>query len=442
VHRGDAAKALEYLYRGLDELGHRFPQTSGAVRRAILAESLTQLRRRWLSRSSRRPPDQPADVAAEEEYRLHEDLAAIFLITDLQRALLATLRGLNLAERSGFRYGMIRGSTFLGVGFDFVARFGLARGYHARAVALAGQSGDPRLVGTATYGMALHEVILGRLEAAFEHVAEAVEANRAAGDVREWGAASFMVGQSLAWSGRFAEALERGAELAGVGRDASDPVLESMGEMDQGLAYKGIGDLEEASDHLRRSVEIGTKTSNYYVGLVSGGELAQCYLRGGDLERATLAIEAAEKLRPLYLSPGGNAFIPLVHAQAERLLLAAERSSGAERDRWLRQAGPVCRDGLKRIKFFRLAAPEAMLLHGRFEWLEAKTESARRWWEKSAVEAARLGMRYDEGLAHAEIGSRLGERDELESAVSIFGEIGAQRDQVRMQDLLQKGVAS
>ena len=379
--------------------------------------------------------------AAEEAYRLHEGLASVFLLTDLQAGLLASLRGLNLAERSGFLYGMIRGSTFIGVGLTFVGRFRLAEGYHRRAMALAGQSEDPRLVGTATYGAALHEVIRGRLDAAFGHVAEAIEANRAAGDLREWGAASLMVGQSLAWSGRFAEALQRGAELARVGRDASDPFLEAAGEMVQGLAHKGIGDLEEASDHLRRSVDLGAKGSNYYVGLVSGGELAQCYLRAGDLERAAIAIEAAEKLRPLYLSPGGNAFIPLVHAEAERFLLAAERSSGPERDQWLRQAGPAAWDGVKRIKFFRLAGPEAMLLQGRFEWLSGRTSTAHDWWQKSAQEAVRLGTRYDEGLAHAEIGSRLSERPELETAAAIFAEIGARRDLVRVTELLNPDVA-
>lgn len=442
LHRGEAAQAVEHLYRGLEELGHRFPQTSGAVRRAIPVELLGQLRRRLLSRSPAAPVDESVDDVAEEGYRLHEDLAAIFLLTDLQRGLLATLRGLNLAERSGYRYGMIRGSVVLGIGLDFAARFGLAKGYHAGAMTLAGQSGDPRLVGSATYGTALHEVILGRVESAFEHVAEAVEANRAAGDLRAWGGASLMIGQSLAWTGRFTEALERGAELAGVGRDASDTFLESTGEMVQGLAYKGIGDLEQASDHLRRSVEVGTKSSNYYVGLVSGGELAQCYLRDGDLDRGALAIEAAEKLRPLYLSPGGNALIPLIHAQAERLLLAAERSSGSERERWLRKAGPACRDGLRRIKFFRLAGPEAMLLLGRFEWMSGRTSAARDWWDKSATEAARMGMRYDEGLAHAEIGSRLSERVELEKAAAIFAGIGARRDLARTTDLLKTGAAT
>jgi tetratricopeptide (TPR) repeat protein len=441
LHRGESAQALDHLYRGLDALGLAFPRTPMAVRTAILAETVAQSGRRVFSRGASAPADGPVDPAAEEAYRLHEDLASILLLTDLQAGLVASLRGLNLAERSGFRYGMIRGSTYIGVGLDFVARFGFAEGYHRRANALAGESGDPRLVGVASYGMALHEVITGRLDAAFEHVAEAVEANRAAGDLREWGGANFMIGQCLAWSGRFAEALERGTEVADVGRDAADPFLVATGEMVLGLAYTGTGDLEEAAEHLRRSLEAGEKGSFYYVGLVSGGELAQVYLRSGDLERATAAIETAEKLRPLYLSPGGNAFIPLIHAQAERFLLLAERSSGAERDRWLRDARPVCKDGIDRIKYFQLEAPEAILLQGRFEWFSGRTPAARDWWTKSAREAARLGMRYDEGLAHAEIGSRLSDRAELEKASAIFTEIGARRDLARTTELLKAGVA-
>jgi tetratricopeptide (TPR) repeat protein len=436
VRRGEAARALEHFHRALGLLGHPFPQDAAGVRRATAGEGLGQLGRRLFSRSSSAPADRAVSVADEEAYRLHEGLASIYLLTDLQAGLLAALRGLNVAERAGYRRGMVRGSTFIGVGFDFVARFDFAEGYHRRARALAAESGDPLLLGVASYGNALHDVITGRLDAAFENVAEAVEANRAAGDLREWSAASLMVGQALAWSGRFDEALERGAELSVIGRDAADPFIEASGEMVQGLALKGIGELEQAADHLRRSVEVAANRANYYTELVSGGELAQCLLRSGDIDGATSAIEAAEKVRPLYLSPGGNAFIPLIHAEAERFLLLAERASGAERDRWLRQAGPVCQDGVKRIKFFRLAGPEAMLLQGRFEWLSGRSSAGRDWWTKSAREAAQLGMRWDEGLAYAEIGIRLADRAELEKAAAIFTETGARRDLARVTEEL------
>jgi hypothetical protein len=50
-------------------------------------------------------------------------------------------------------------------------------------------------------------------------------------------------------------------------------------------------------------------------------------------------------------------------------------------------------------------------------------------------------MRYDEGLAHAEIGTRLSDGAELEKAAEIFAEIGARRDLARTSELLNAGVA-
>jgi class 3 adenylate cyclase/tetratricopeptide (TPR) repeat protein len=439
LRRGDATQALERFYRALGYLGHAFPESRGAVRRAIAGEVLVQARTRLLSRHPERPRSEPVTEAGEEDFRLHEDLTEVFLASDLDRALLATLRGLNSAERSGFQVGVIRASAAIGIGLDFAAAFRLANGYHHRALALADQVEDPRLLGVAQYGIGLHEAIQGRFEAALEHGLGAVSVT--SGDLPEWGGAKMQVGQTLAWAGRFAEAMEQGASLAQVGRDSSYSRLEACGEMVQGLASKGIGALDQACLHLQRSIDLAAGIPFHYLGLVAGGELAQCHLRQGDLESAAAAIAAAERVEPLYPVNGGNALIPLKHAEAERFLAVAEQSSGAERDRWLAQARGACQDVLKRIKLFPPGAPEAMLYRGRYEWLSGRTPTARSWWEKSRQEAVRMGMRYDEGLAHAEIGSRLSERGELEKAAAIFAEVGARRDLARTSELLNAGVA-
>lgn len=75
-----------------------------------------------------------------------------------------------------------------------------------------------------------------------------------------------------------------------------------------------------------------------------------------------------------------------------------------------------------------------MLLQGRYEWLRGKPESARRWWNKCLAEAERMGMRYDEGMTHLEIGQRLGECEHLDKAEAIFAEIGAELDLMKAVD--------
>jgi len=439
LRRGQAMEALQHFYRGTEYLGRPFPQGKGAVRRAIPRELLRQARMRFLPPRSKPSRGEASDIAAEEEYRLYESIALLFLAIDLEPGLLATLRGLNLAERSGLEYGMIRGFTAIGVGLDFAAAFRLANSYHRRAVALAAKADDPRFVGITQYGVALHEVIQGRLEIALEHGFTAVDASRTSGDLPEWSAAMLMVGQTLAWAGRFAEAMKQGAGLTALGRDSSNRTMEACGEMIEGLAWKGIGDFDAACIHLQQCVDLASTIPFHYAGLVAGGELAQCHLRRGDMESAVAAITAAESLVPLYPVNGGNALIPLNHARAERSLVMAEQSSGVERDRWLGQARRECDSARRRIKFFRPGAPEAMLYQGRYEWLNGRASAARRWWEKSAEDAARVGMRYDEGLAHAEIGGRLGDRLALENAASIFAEIGARGDLGRTTELLKAG---
>jgi class 3 adenylate cyclase/tetratricopeptide (TPR) repeat protein len=435
LRRGDATHALERFERGLRYLGRPFPVGRGAVRRAIAREVATQTRTRLISRRAHALRNGPG-VEAEEEFQLYEDLTQVFLISDLQRGLLATLRGLNSAERSGLQYGIVRASTAIGVGLDFAAAFRMANGYHRRALVLAHQLGDPRGLSFAEYGIGLHEVIQGRFEVGLPHIFNAADANRTSGDLPEWTGAKMAAGQVLAWMGRFGEAMEQGVGLTQIGRDSSDPTMVACGELVEGLAWKGIGDLDVACLHLQAAVDIGNRVSSLYHVLVAGGELAQCQLRRNDMEAAVAAIESAEAAEPLYPVNGGNALIPLKHAQAERCLVAAERSSGAEREDWLKLAQRACESALKRIKFFPPGAPEAMLYQGRYEWLRGRTSAARDWWVKSAQEAVRMRMRYDEGLAYAEVGDRMSERSELEKAAVIFEEVGARRDLARTSDVL------
>ncbi len=438
--RGQHGPALDHFYRGLEYLGSPFPTARGAVRRAIAREVLIQIRTRLLARNPARHgvPSAP-DRAAEEEYQLYLDLVRVLTSVNLDATLLAGLRGLNSAERAMYLLGIASGSAIIGVGLDFSSRFRVAEGYHRRALAAADANGDPRIEISAYTGAALHEAIIGRFELALEYATKAIAVARATGGLSDWAGVSRIVGQVQAWSGRPTEALAEGVDLVQLGIDASDPQIESFGEMVHGLARKAMGEFDVAAVHQQRSVELAASIPDYYSGLVSGGELAQCHLRLGDLDSASTAIAEAERLVRLYPVNGGNALIPLIHSRAERDLLAAEMTVDPEREGWLRDAAASCRSALSRIKFFPPGGPEAMLLQGRLEWLRGKPTQARRWWDKSVAEAERFPMRIDAGIAHAEIGARLGEPAELETASAIFADAGAAGHVERTEQLFREG---
>jgi len=91
---------------------------------------------------------------------------------------------------------------------------------------------------------------------------------------------------------------------------------------------------------------------------------------------------------------------------------------------------------LRWAKFLRPAKPEALRLQGRYVWLKANTAQAQSWWAKSLAEAETLGMPYELGPTHLEMGQRLGERTHLAKAEAIFDQLGAERDLTKTSKLL------
>jgi class 3 adenylate cyclase/tetratricopeptide (TPR) repeat protein len=437
LRRGENTKALEHFYRGLDYLGTSFPTSPGKIRQAILQELLRQAGHRLLPRLFLKRATAPVSSAFEEEYILHENIGAILAFTNLEGLLLASIRSLNRSERRNFALGMGRGFAVLGVTLDLgVQAYGIAEAYHRRAFAVAQQAQDLRVTDTALAMFTVHELILGKLDTALDHSMQAAAVSQEAGDLQRWGFNVQLVGMSLNYRSDFARAIQEGATLVRFGQDAGALQLEGWGEMVQGVARNRTGQLDAARAHLERAVDLAMKAPDYYSGIIASGELAWCLAHQGEFAKADQVLENGEQLRAKYKS-GGNNYTHLVHGRAETYLLQAEQASPTEKEEWLSKAKRACQSVLKQVKAWYPGAPEAMLLQGRYEWLRGKPAAARQWWNKSLAEAERMGMRYEAGRTHLEIGQRLGERTHLETAERIFAEVGAELDLVKTGKLLQ-----
>jgi class 3 adenylate cyclase/tetratricopeptide (TPR) repeat protein len=435
--RGENTQALEHFYQALEYLGKPLPRSRGRVRQAIIQELIQQTGNRLLPRLFLTTATAPISAAFEEEYSLYFGIAQILPFRNVEGWLLATIRLLNRSEQQNFLRGMGRGFGALGTVFDVSQAYGIAESYHRRALAIAQQVHDPRVTDVTGSCMALHELILGKLDRALEHSARAAAAAQESGNLPLWGFDIQFVGATLTYAGDLNHALEQGRTLVQVGQDADALQLECWGEMLQGLARIRTGHLDEARGHLERAVNIAIKVPDYYVGVLATGALGQCLARQGEFVQAHQVLENGAHLRAKYKGVG-DSYTHLVHGQAECYLLQAERASSSEKKEWLRKANRACQSALKQVKAFRPGAPEAMLLKGRYEWLRGKREAAREWWNKSLAEAERMSMRYDQGMTHLEIGQQLGERVHLEKAETIFAEIGAELDLVKTGKLLQR----
>jgi hypothetical protein len=80
---------------------------------------------------------------------------------------------------------------------------------------------------------------------------------------------------------------------------------------------------------------------------------------------------------------------------------------------------------------------EAMRMKGTYEWLKGRLSSAEKWWQRSLKRAEELGMSYELGMTHLEMGQRLNDRSHLQKAEAIFTEIGAEFDLAQARKLLR-----
>src|SRR5262249_46864646 len=79
------------------------------------------------------------------------------------------------------------------------------------------------------------------------------------------------------------------------------------------------------------------------------------------------------------------------------------------------------------------------IYRGRYHWLAGAPARAYAAWRKAAAAAERLGMAYDEGLAHYELGRHsVGpeRKAHLERACTLFGRLGTTHHLERAQAAL------
>ncbi len=435
--RGDHQQATEYIQKALSFLGSELPTSRWRVRLAILKHLLQQARHRlvaglsWPGRS-RRQMRSPPDPTAEEQARLYEAMLWIDYFRDPERFVLDAFVYLNFAERHGLVTGIVQGAISVGVICDILSRSRLADYYHRYAVAQATQFQHPLAIGYAYLGRGVHEIYLGQWEAALDHLWRSADAFLGAGYVREGGAAKGMVIEASYRMGGYARAQEMSAELVQLGQDGADHQVWGWGLYGLAQSELHIGEVEDVVAYLQQSIELLASVPDHLAVVAARGYLGRSYLRQGNWQQALSILEecaqfiATSGLRNYLLTPALNGL-------AEAYLAVAEQAEGAARTERLQQAKKACRAALRQGKVYRGGAPQALRLQGTCAWLMDQPETAKKWWQKSLAVAEALGMQYETGMAHLEVGRRLGKQEHLERAEAILDRLGARGDLAYIQ---------
>ena len=198
----------------------------------------------------------------------------------------------------------------------------------------------------------------------------------------------------------------------------------------------------EAAALLGAALRLFAENTDRISVLTTHGLLAVAQFRAGNRQAARQAAEDGMRLVEMLSRPTSYYMLGGYWGVASTLLDLWETESPERGKVIAGRAMQACRALARYARAFPLGGPSACLCNGRVAWLAGRRRAAMRAWRKCLAIAARLGMPWEQGLAHLEIGRHLPagspERQEhLARAGEIFARTHSRFDLARTQDLLR-----
>ncbi len=431
---GDFGQARAYLERSLSLLGEDLPTSRWGVRTAIAQALFIQAGHRIFPGWFVKPMSDAPNPVAEELFYATNALGWIEGVVDVERFFLISIRMLNASEKRGFAYGSTYLASSMSVAVELMGWTSLVDRYFNLAYEYARHVDPHRPIFQLDWSQAFHHNINADWEKSLQFAQRAVEIAKSSGDLRSWGSGIDMSAWAYSSQGILARAREYSQELIEVAEEASDLQLLCWGLLGVGVTKKRLGLINEAMSDLKKAIDVSEEVPDYHTQVAASGWLGRCYVASGELDDALSVLETSQEI----LSASGVIIEKAIlgNGFSETYLAAAERSTGGERREWLNKAKHSCRDTLQAAKRYRPPLFDAQLFQGRYEWLRGNSSAAQKWWRKALDESRRKGDRYEEGIVHLEIGSRLSDRTHLEQAEAILEEIDAEFDLAQAREIL------
>ncbi len=445
---GDFGAAREHFTRALALLGRPAPAALGAR----VGHLLIQTTRQALHRArpgrfiGRAPPARQADLRAAA--RIHDHLALIaFIGADRLGALGGYLQALNLAEQAGPSPEAVMSGTAMGIVAGTLGLTGLAEGYFRRALAIAEAINDTESRARGWFSRGYYLAGRARWREALEAFDRAAALYEQLGD-RRWVETTLLNrANAVGYQGEFAAARALYALVEDRARQRGDLQAEAwalVGQANMALMLEGADAalaviarlLDRIGGRFERIADPGSEID-------ARGIQALALARRGDWRAVRTAVEETIRLIERTAMPIYHARTGYEHATAAALqaweALAAAAPGHVPFFRALVGRGLRAQADFARL--FPMGEPQLWLWRGTWAWLGGQAGVARQHWERALESARRLGMRYEEGLAHLEIGRHLAPGDpgrtvHLAAAVRRFAELGTPDELARARAAL------
>ena len=402
--KGHHQQSIEYFLRALDLIGESTPEKKWFIRLSMLKHILIQIKHRiyfciigGYSKENKR---------LKEILLIYEMMGWIDFFMNRERLLLHSLKGLNLSEKFNNQSGISRAAMSLGIFFDMIGFFKIAKSYHRRSL----QSSNATLslidLGHSYLGMAFHEDFKGRWKEAISYYRKSAEHFFGAGDMRKWGDPIIMIIFLLTYKGYFRSVKNLSKKIAKIGQNTGDQQLLGWGMQGQGLGYFFTKKYDIAEIYLRESVDLLEMASDYYASGIAKKDLGLTYLKQRKFNQAINILDIADKQFTNHHLNGHLASF-IKNAIAESYLYLAENESNKDKKRLiLKKCKKFCKAAVKESGNYCWAIPQAYRLNGSYKWIIGDFKNAKIWWNKSINKSNNLGATFQIQITNEEKAKR------------------------------------
>ncbi|HLY38816.1 MAG TPA: AAA family ATPase [Candidatus Binatia bacterium] len=422
---GDLDRCRVHSERALRHFGARVPAGRLDLPIAILSQAVLRG-----AQSIARPRASTARTAAGPIGRVHLRLTDVFFYSLRAGPLLwSSLRTVNVCEPAGPSPELAQGYVILALLAGAVPLRRLAASWARRAARIADAAGSERDVAWVLSRIAVLQIADCEWSNAEDGNRRATEIAARVGDLRLWEECCGQAGALTFYQGRFDEAraqFEQAGRLARRSGSRQIACWATLAEADLRVRTGRHAEALPLYDAALGDIDDKTLRSEMLWG---HGMRALARLRAGDPQAA---YRSAERSLALIVGTKPVAYWTLhgMAATAEVLLALQEAGwappSGADVAARARQAVA----GLAEFaQHFRHGEPQAYLWRGRAAWLAGRRRRAARLWRRAIDRGERLGMPFEAGRAHLELGRRLpfdapARMPHLERAIAIFEPLG------------------
>ena len=414
------SESIAHYEEALSLLGYPIPKSNLGISAGLIGALLRQFRNRQFSLgpaiedevklSKLREAAMSLDRISEVYYNIGEELSSFYSV----------VAALNLAEKSGRLYEMVRGYANLSTTFGYLTLTRFADAYRERALALAGDLDHLPTTAWAQIALSSYSLWYGEWDRCLAELAEAMDLNAQLGDWRLWCISAWMQAQVTTCLGNLALARRQWESLYTTAVKYEDTRHQIWSRGGQFFNFVYTGQIGEAGACVRDVEGVIERRKEH---LIIDERLWHAMHARYALETGQLASakewadgQIAAMQRSKFKYDLLEVFATPVEVRI-RLQQAGMATSGE-----VKEASQILKSYARKYPFARA---RSLRCEGASEWLSGNKRAAQNLWQKSIVQADRLSMPLEKALTMEAIGQFTADEDAMAEAKLIRAELEA-----------------